>query len=146
MTPVARSDEGHRQLAEVLADALSTDPDGGRARAIAAGERWADANSEGLGAETDGDVAAPLVAVLERLGFEPALRGDGDDRVIDLLACPFRDTAAAHPEVVCSVHRGLIQRTISTFGKEGDEAGLLPFVEPELCLVPLHLARAEQDS
>jgi hypothetical protein len=44
------------------------------------------------------------------------------------------------------VHRGLIQRTISTFGKEGDEAGLLPFVEPELCLVPLHLARAEQDS
>lgn len=145
MTPVARSDEGHRQLAEVLADALSTDPDGGRARAVAAGERWADANSEGLDADTDGDVAAPLVAVLERLGFEPALRGDGDDRVIDLLACPFRDTAAAHPEVVCSVHRGLIQRTISTFGNEGDEAGLLPFVEPELCLVPLHLARTQQD-
>jgi predicted ArsR family transcriptional regulator len=144
MTPVARSDEGHRQLAEVLADALSTDPDGGRARAVAAGERWADANSDGLEAEPDGDVAAPLVAVLERLGFEPALRGDGDNRVIDLLACPFRDTAAAHPEVVCSVHRGLIQRTISTFGNEGDEAGLLPFVEPELCLVPLHLARTQQ--
>lgn len=142
MTPVARSDEGHRQLAEVLADALSSDPDGGRARAVAAGERWADASSDGLEPQPDGDVVAPLVAVLDRLGFEPALRGEGDDRVIDLLACPFRDTAAAHPEVVCSVHRGLIQRTVSTYGHDGDEAGLLPFVEPELCVIPLHLAHS----
>ncbi|WP_349898785.1 helix-turn-helix transcriptional regulator [Parafrigoribacterium soli] len=146
LTPVARSDEGHRQLAEVLADALSSDPDGGRARAVAAGERWADANTADLEAGPDGDVVAPLVTVLERLGFDPALRGAGDDRMIDLLACPFRDTAAAHPEVVCSVHRGLIQRTISTFGREGDQAGLLPFVEPELCLVPLHLGHATNDA
>lgn len=141
ITASARSDEGHRQLAEVLADALSSDPDGGRTRAVAAGERWADASTEGIAVEPDDDVAEPLMRVLDRLGFGPELSGEGDDRAINLLACPFRDTAAAHPEVVCSVHRGLIQRTLRTFGHDGDEAGLLPFVGPELCVIPLHLAR-----
>lgn len=143
ITPAARSDEGHRQLAEVLADALSSDPDGGRTRAIAAGERWADASSDDLVVDPDGDATEPLVKVLDRLGFDPELSGEGGERTIKLMACPFRDTAAAHPEVVCSVHRGLIQRTLSTFGNEGDTAGLLPFVEPELCVIPLHFARAE---
>src|SRR6185312_8506367 len=140
VTAAAQSDEGHRQLAEVLADALSSDPDGGTRRATAAGERWADASAENLSIEPGRGVVEPLVTVLDRLGFGPELSGEGNDRVINLLACPFRDTAAAHPEVVCSVHRGLIQRTLSTFGHEGDSAGLVPFVGPELCVIPLHLA------
>ncbi|MEO7122671.1 MAG: helix-turn-helix domain-containing protein, partial [Lacisediminihabitans sp.] len=45
ISAAARSDEGHRQLAEVLADALSSDPDGGATRATAAGERWADVSA-----------------------------------------------------------------------------------------------------
>lgn len=143
ITASARSDEGHRQLAEVLADALSSDPDGGTTRATAAGERWADASSGDLVVDPEGDVADPLVKVLDRLGFGPELSGEGDDRIINLLACPFRDTAVAHPEVVCSVHRGLIQRTLHTFGRDGDRAELLPFVEPELCVIPLHLASAK---
>jgi predicted ArsR family transcriptional regulator len=140
ITAAARNAEGHRQLAEVLADALSSDPDGGRARAVAAGERWADANLEGLVLGADGDAAAPLVQVLDRLGFGPVLSGEGDDQAIELFACPFRDTAASHPDVVCAVHWGLIQRTLTTFGHDSGEAALLPFVQPELCMVPLHLA------
>ncbi len=146
ITAAARSDEGHRQLAEVLADALSSDPDGGTRRATAAGERWADASSGDLPVDPAGSVVAPLVTVLDRLGFDPELNGEGDDRIINLLACPFRDTALAHPEVVCSVHRGLIQRTLSTFGQEGDTAGLVPFVGPELCVIPLHLANARVEA
>lgn len=143
ITAAARSDEGHRQLAEVLADALSSDPDGGATRATAAGERWADVSATDLTADPEGDVVGPLVKVLDRLGFGPELSGEGDDRIINLLACPFRDTAVAHPEVVCSVHRGLIQRTLATFGRDGDRAELLPFVQPELCVIPLHLARTQ---
>jgi predicted ArsR family transcriptional regulator len=139
----ARSDEGHRQLAEVLADALSSDPDGGKTRATAAGERWADMSTADLAVDPGGDVVAPLVTMLDRLGFDPELTGEGEDRIINLLACPFRDTAVSHPEVVCSVHRGLIQRTLSSFGREGDTADLLPFVQTELCVIPLHLSRAD---
>lgn len=140
ITAAARSDEGHRQLAEVLADALASDPDGGKTRAIAAGERWADVSTADFPVNAEGDVVGPLVQVLDRLGFGPELSGEGNDRIINLLACPFRDTAAAHPEVVCSVHRGLIQRTLTNFGHDGDRADLLPFVQPELCVIPLHLA------
>jgi predicted ArsR family transcriptional regulator len=144
VTAAARNAEGHRQLAEVLADALSSDPDGGRARAVAAGERWADANTDGLTLGPDGDAATPLVQVLDRLGFGPVLGGEGDDQAIELFACPFRDTAASHPEVVCAVHWGLIQRTLTIFGHDSKEATLLPFVEPELCMIPLHLAQVGQ--
>lgn len=144
VTASARNAEGHRQLAEVLADALSSDPDGGRARAVAAGERWADANTQGLSVGPDGDAAGPLVQVLDRLGFGPVLSGEGNDRAIELLACPFRDTAASHPGVVCAVHWGLIKRTLTTFGHDGEEATLLPFVQPELCMIPLHLASLDR--
>ncbi|MEO6944404.1 MAG: helix-turn-helix domain-containing protein [Lacisediminihabitans sp.] len=144
ITAAARNAEGHRQLAEVLADALSSDPDGGRARAVAAGERWADANADGISLGADGDAATPLVQMLDRMGFGPVLSGDGDDRAIELLACPFRDTAAAHPGVVCSVHWGLIKRTLNTIGHDSGEVALLPFVEPELCMVPLNLSSREQ--
>jgi len=143
VTASARSAEGHRQLAEVLADALSSDPDGGRARAVAAGERWADANTADLAPGPDGDATTPLVQVLDRLGFGPVLSGEGDAEAIELRACPFRDTAASHPGVVCAVHWGLIQRTLDRFGSNSSEATLLPFVQPELCVIPLHLAAAE---
>lgn len=144
VTASARNAEGHRQLAEVLADALSSDPDGGRSRAVAAGERWADANVDGLALGPDGDVTTPLVQVLERLGFGPVLSGEGDDQAIELLACPFRDTAVTHPGVVCAMHWGLIQRTLNSFGHDSSEATLLPFVEPELCTIPLHRASLKQ--
>lgn len=60
-----------------------------------------------------------------------------NDRVIELRGCPFRDAAVEHPEVVCSAHRGLLDGTVERLGHDTGEATLLPFVEPELCLVRL---------
>jgi len=164
--PTAPIEDALRQLNSVLVDALTHDSDGGRARARDAGERWSTAYRD---QPDDGaDDTSPLLRIFERLGFEPELRdagelrdasttgggpvldsdaaADGDstghNRIIALRGCPFRDAAAEHPEIVCSVHRGLLEGTIGRLGHDSREATLHPFVEPELCLVQLRGALA----
>ncbi len=130
------ADDSREQLIEVLAGALAERPDG-RARSIEAGHRWADALAPAAPDvpqhSGDGDDVEPLVHVLDDLGFDP-LRATDD--VIRLRACPFRDAARDHPQVVCSVHRGLIEQLLRSRGA-ARRADLLPFVEPDLCLVTL---------
>jgi predicted ArsR family transcriptional regulator len=136
--PDAHTEDALRQLNSVLVDALTHDADGGRSRARDAGERWSHAFADQ--ADDGTDDADPLLRIFERLGFEPEERDERPEpaqRVIELRGCPFRDTAAEHPEVVCSAHRGLLDGTIQRLGHDAGEATLLPFVEPELCLVHL---------
>jgi predicted ArsR family transcriptional regulator len=136
--PDAHTEDALRQLNSVLVDALAHDSDGGRSRARDAGERWSHAFADQADAGTDD--ADPLLRIFERLGFEPEERDERPEpaqRVIELRGCPFRDAAAEHPEVVCSAHRGLLDGTIERLGHDAGEATLLPFVEPELCLVQL---------
>ena len=122
------------QLAHALAGALAEDNDGGRARAIRAGEKWSEAFSGGLEASSD-EGAAPLVQLLDQLEFAPEL--DETGRSIDLTACPFREAARANPGVVCAVHLGLIQRAARTLGHDDRAVELRPFVGPHLCVVNL---------
>lgn len=124
-------DDSREQLIEVLASALAERPDG-RAKSVEAGRRWADALTPAAGRD-HGDEVDALVDVLGALGFEPEL---AEGEVIRLRACPFRDAARDHPQVVCSVHRGLIERLMQRGGSHR-RAELLPFVEPDLCLVAL---------
>lgn len=152
VSPTAAPSSVHRQLIEVLAGALATDDDGGRARAVRAGEDWADALLEqaatggrysGQGDASETDPARPLIDVLDSVGFEPEPSANGaeadtaGERVVDLMACPFRQAALDHPSVVCSVHSGLIAGTLERMGHDRGEAGLHPFVQPELCTVTL---------
>lgn len=50
-----------------------------------------------------------LVTRLDELGFDPAIIEDGDETTVAFLHCPFRDLAEAHPELVCGLHRGLVE-------------------------------------
>jgi predicted ArsR family transcriptional regulator len=43
------------------------------------------------------------------LGFDPALATDGDVVTVAFTRCPFRELAEAFPEVVCPLHRGLVE-------------------------------------
>src|SRR5262249_8361966 len=104
-TPL-RADDSREQLIDVLAGALVAGDDGGRARSLDAGKRWADA-LEPAGA-VPGDRVSNLIGVLDKLGFDP----HAETGAIQLRGCPFRDAARDHPEVVCSVHRGLIERLL----------------------------------
>ena len=122
------------QLGHALAGVLAEDDDGGRARAIRAGEKWSEAFTGGLAAST-GAGPAPLVELLDQLEFAPQL--DEARQSIALTACPFREAARENPGVVCAVHLGLIQRVARTLGHDDSAVELRPFVGPHLCVVDL---------
>ncbi|HET8779090.1 MAG TPA: transcriptional regulator, partial [Agromyces sp.] len=82
------------------------------------------------------DGVETLVQVLDDLGFEPV---PVDESTIELRACPFRTSAREHPQVVCSVHRGLVEEILEQRGPDRHPK-LLPFVEPELCLITMSRA------
>jgi len=125
-----RDENSREQLIQVLARALAREDESG-AESEHAGRRWAD----DLGPVVADDPVRGLVDVLDRIGFAPELVDGG----IRLAGCPFRDAARDEPQVVCSVHRGLIDRLLEP---TGTRARLLPFVERELCLVELESSGA----
>ncbi|MGO4692482.1 helix-turn-helix transcriptional regulator [Glaciibacter sp. 2TAF33] len=130
----AREDGAQHELSEALVGALAEDADGGRARAVRAGEKWSRNFDDELRATGDPG-AAPLLRILERLAFDP--QHNPSESTIDLHACPFRDEARNNPAVVCSVHLGLIRGAARSLGHSAENTGLRPFVEPELCIVDL---------
>ncbi|MGH7920908.1 MAG: helix-turn-helix domain-containing protein [Candidatus Dormibacteraceae bacterium] len=126
-----RDDDAREQLLRVLAAALAARGAGGEARSLWAGRRWADRLAPPDGGADPGLPA--LVDTLDRLGFGPQLEGE----TVQLRTCPFREAAREHPEVVCTVHRGLIEGILRNRTSPPPAARLLPFVEPELCVIRL---------
>lgn len=126
-------EEGPReQLIEALAGALADgNADDGRSRAITAGRGWARALLAGRSGPPD--PRSRLLEVLDGLGFDPAPDGDA----VQLRGCPFRDAARRHPQVVCSVHLGLVQELLESDGGVPRDVRLLPFVQPDLCVITL---------
>jgi predicted ArsR family transcriptional regulator len=57
-----------------------------------------------------------LTGALADLGFDPAVAGEGDLVTIAFTHCPYRDLAEAHPEIVCHLHRGLIEGFVEEIG------------------------------
>ncbi|MGH9118285.1 MAG: helix-turn-helix transcriptional regulator [Acidimicrobiales bacterium] len=60
-----------------------------------------------------------LVDQLDRLGFDPAVvtsDDDSSDVTIGFMHCPFRDLAQANPDLVCSLHQGLVEGFVTTVG------------------------------
>jgi predicted ArsR family transcriptional regulator len=57
-----------------------------------------------------------LVRELDRLGFDPTVAGDAAATTVAFAHCPFRELAEANPDLVCSLHRGLIEGFVDTVG------------------------------
>ena len=49
------------------------------------------------------------VEMLDQLGFDPATATEGDRTTVGFGHCPFADLARSQPQVVCSLHRGLME-------------------------------------
>jgi predicted ArsR family transcriptional regulator len=64
----------------------------------------------------DEDCVTALTAELAELGFDPAVLEDPQGATIAFTHCPFRDLAEAHPELVCNLHRGLVEGFVDTIG------------------------------
>lgn len=114
-------------LAIALADAIthvSADP---AAEARRAGRGWGRRLAEEPGDRPD------VTHVLDRMGFGPE-PDHGDPSVIRLTRCPLLAAARAAPEVVCGVHRGLVEGLLH---RTGEETGveLAPFAEIGACFL-----------
>ncbi len=112
-------------LVEAFAEQWGEGPD-----AVASARRLGTAWGERLAAETDppGD----LVSVLAGQGCTPEASGDR----IRLLTCPFVDSARKHPEILCSLHEGLVSALSDR------PARLRPFAEADACVIELDRAPA----
>jgi predicted ArsR family transcriptional regulator len=79
-----------------------------------------------------------LVAELDRLGFDPAVGADdeGEHAVIAFAHCPFRSLAEAHPDLVCSLHRGLVEGFVDAMG-DAEVLEFCPLAHRTPCQVAL---------
>jgi predicted ArsR family transcriptional regulator len=86
-------------------------------------EELAEAGREQGRADAAGHSDAPscleaLVEELAVLGFDPEV-GEGDDEdtaVVCFAHCPYRELAEAHPDVVCALHRGIVEGFVEGVG------------------------------
>lgn len=81
--------------------------------AAEAGRDQGEAYAEGV----DADECLPkLVARLDSLGFDPAVVQDDASATVAFTHCPFRDLAEIDPDVVCGLHRGMVEGFVDTTG------------------------------
>jgi predicted ArsR family transcriptional regulator len=102
-------------LATMLADLASV-------AGISSADAAAIGRRQGIGA-AGAYVDAPscleaLVGELDTLGFDPVVEtgADGETAVVAFSHCPFRSLAEAYPELVCSLHRGLVEGFVDAMG------------------------------
>jgi predicted ArsR family transcriptional regulator len=112
-----REGRDHRLLADILAGLLTTKVQ--RARAEELARDWG-AYLVGKSAPKPGARrhAGPNLAVLQEAlseaGFTPRFRRRSPTRVeISLRDCPFRDLLDEHRDLVCAVHRGLLEGIVA---------------------------------
>ncbi|MHB8670585.1 MAG: helix-turn-helix transcriptional regulator [Acidimicrobiales bacterium] len=86
----------------------------------------------------DADCAGALVEALHELGFDPAVASEEDLVTIAFTHCPYRELAEAHPEVVCHLHRGLVEGFVAERG-DADVERFSTIVDRAPCQVELVL-------
>ncbi|MGI8758585.1 MAG: helix-turn-helix transcriptional regulator [Acidimicrobiales bacterium] len=91
----------------------------GRAAAGAVGAPWAPTGGGGDGDEATSACVEALTAELARLGFDPAVAGDDESISIAFSHCPFAELARDHPEIVCQLHRGMVEGFVEELGGAG---------------------------
>jgi predicted ArsR family transcriptional regulator len=130
--------DGHRRLAEALVDVLAADPAGGEQWAERAGRQWAERELPADAALSWDESTRRVAELFDRIGFAPRLVDDDQGRHVELDDCPFRDLARNHPQVVCSVHAGLLRGALRRLHvPSAESAQLRPFVAPELCIADI---------
>jgi predicted ArsR family transcriptional regulator len=142
----------HTLLAGLLA-ALAEQLGGDRLDAANLGRRWGtDANGR---RQSGRGCLAALMAELDRLGFDPVqaeLGPDGSSRRVrvDFLHCPFRELAEAYPELVCHLHRGIVEGLVVQTARSGQPAGMVEdfrtLIDRDPCNVTVSVGYAESDS
>lgn len=127
-------------LVSVLAEELvRTSPDP-VSSAVHAGRSWSRTLASGPDAATPSPITSEsarrqVVADLTALGFAP--QSDARTTVVRLRACPVLESARRHPDIVCAVHRGLVEGLTERYGNDPQQVSLTPFAHPGWCRLGL---------
>ncbi|QIX25319.1 helix-turn-helix domain-containing protein [Nocardioides sp. JQ2195] len=126
----------YRLLTDMLAGLVAAlDPDG--SAAASAGRTWGHrlaADQEALGG---GTALARLDTVLEQVGFAQTRHHDAGGSEMRIHHCPFIEVAEQRPDVVCTLHLGLLRGVAEELAAPVDVTGLHPFARPGLCVASL---------
>ncbi len=133
-----RTDPGYRLLAEMFVGFVGRELDEPERRARQLGSAWGRylVDTPPPSADIDSDAAIQqVVELLGRLGFDPSLQTEADGRVcVRLRRCPFLEVAREHPDVVCSVHLGLMRGAFEGLGADVEVSDLIPFSDAASCI------------
>jgi predicted ArsR family transcriptional regulator len=114
----------------------------GSGEAVDAGREQGELDALGATLPADGDKHVclhALVARLDALGFDPAVVDDDGQATVAFTHCPFRELAETHPDVVCSLHRGLVEGFVDALGGARVDA-FHPLTDRTPCQVELELS------
>ena len=75
-------------------------------------------------------------AELTDMGFDPVQSGDGRTTTIAFTQCPFRSLAEAFPELVCHLHRGMIEGMVEVL-EDGSVERFATLADRDPCQVDL---------
>lgn len=136
-------------LASALASHIARTSSDPSADALAAGQEWGRSlarearagEAPGPRPLTNAAARRQVVEILGTLGFDPL--PDARATTVGLRRCPLLDTARRFPDVVCSVHLGIVRGALSELGGEPDRTALLPFAEPDACRLHLRTGRTD---
>jgi predicted ArsR family transcriptional regulator len=79
---------------------------------------------------------AVLQEAMARAGFQPRFRRSADSSIeVNLRQCPFRDLADDHRELVCTLHRGLVEGMVAGLKPPLSLKEFKPFAERGICRV-----------
>ncbi|WP_233488882.1 helix-turn-helix domain-containing protein [Blastococcus sp. TF02-9] len=135
----------YRFLAEMLAGyVLGTAADASSA-AVEIGRTWGrhlSARPAPFRRTTEDEAVGCLLELLTEIGFAPEVAAEAP-RTLRIPHCPFREVAAEHRDVVCSIHLGLMQGALEEMRAPVTADRLVLFVAPDLCLA--HLAPRSGD-
>lgn len=112
------------------------DPQARVESALEAGRTWgrhlSNREHQSAGGPSPSNPSGLPLNVLENLGFRPEPIGE-DQRSCYLTACPFMDSARAHP-IICTIHLGMIQGIMAGRGLRAGTR-LEPLASPKGCLL-----------
>ena len=88
------------------------------------------------------EAVSRVLVLLDELAFAPEPLATGDDLParVRLRHCPFLELAEHHRDIICPLHLGLIQGAFAGLASPVTATELIPFAEPDACVV--HLAPA----
>jgi predicted ArsR family transcriptional regulator len=136
--PTEDGDPGFRLLAEMLCGLVRTPRDVERATALARewGRYLVSQGGPKPGARLPArQNLAALQEAMARAGFDPRFRRAGTQVEITLRDCPFRPLVEDHRELVCSLHRGLVEGMLGGLKPGLAVRDFRPFVERAVCRV-----------